>query len=207
MDKRSQGSESEIFHFYLFDFFLLDFFHEFVFCIRFDDNRAHRPYRTDRFASAATDTKVGIDRRNGQRPLEGNHMDSLCRTMFRTGAAIGSFSMHDTPVDKEGGDTDLRGGFLFFCKRFDRSVGADFRAHGTFVITVTVDIGHARLEQIVEAVFHAGRSEHMGGALYHAKMASRAPVFEPFEAEGAGGGDGGPFFGMLLAGLFSLAFG
>ena len=100
----------------------------------FYDNGTHRTYRADGFAAAATDTQVRIYFGNSQRPFIRNHMHRLCRTVFGAGTAIGPFRLHDTTVDKEGGNADLQRFLFFYGNRFESFGRTDFRANGTFIV-------------------------------------------------------------------------
>ena len=179
-----------------------------MFHIRLDDNRTHRTDRTNRFASATSDTKIRIDLRNRQRPFVGNHMHSLSRTVFRTGATVFFFRIHDATAFEEGGNADLSRDFLFNGQRFDRTCRAYIGTYRTFVVAITADVGEAWFQHIIQTIFQSCRTEHLAWTADYTYLASRTFVFETFQADRTRRGEGRPFlsaFSVLFT--FSRFFG
>ena len=129
-----------------------------MFYVRLDDNGAHRAYRTDRFASAASDAEVGIDLRDRQCPFVWNHVYGLGRAMFCTGAAVFLFCIDDTTAFEESGNADLCRCLLFDSQRLDRTGGSYVGTNRALVITITADIGQTRFQHIIQSVFQPCRA-------------------------------------------------
>ena len=142
-----------------------------------------RTYGAEVFARTATDATLGVHHHVlalvGTRFVHHN-LYSACRTSILTLAAIHLVLVHDTVLLNPHRMTDLSARFLFACNRFDSSGRTDIRALGTLWATIAVFVRHLGLHQCEQA----GRwTQHVVWTHRHAKLTSRAMLFEVLDAQ------------------------